>query len=463
MRQGTAAPGTRRSSACAPTRPSTAILTDVDGTLAPIVDRPELAAVPAQRERAAAGAERQLRPGRLHLRPPGAGGAAAGRGRGDRLRRQPRARAADAGRGGAAARPRSGRGRAGGGGVHRRARRRPAGGRRLRLEDKGPIQALHWRGADDERAAEARAREIAAAAGRAELEPRWGRKVLELRPLGGGGKDSAVAALLAGEEIAAAVFAGDDRTDLDAFRRLRELCEEGRLEAVLCVGVDLTRGASGADRRVRPRRRRAGRLGEPARGAGRLAMPYTDLLRVTVLLTGAEATALAAITAVDGEPRRRHEDAHGGRRLVADRTDRRLLPGTPEPRGGQPARHPRAGAHGDLAAARVARPDRRRPPLAGRASRRSPRAPSASSSPASPRSPPATPCSSRWPGTRARPRCWRSSSATGSSSTSSPTRPCARSSWSAPPACAAAAAPTPEWASPRRTGSAAPTAWSTAS
>ena len=69
----------------------------------------------------------------------------------------------------------------------------------LRLEDKGPIQALHWRGAEDERAAEARAHEIAAEAGRAELEPRWGRKVLELRPVGGGGKDAAVAALLAAD------------------------------------------------------------------------------------------------------------------------------------------------------------------------------------------------------------------------------------------------------------------------
>ena len=37
----------------------------------------------------------------------------------------------------------------------------------LRREDKGPIQALHWRGAEDERAAEARAHEIAAEAGRA--------------------------------------------------------------------------------------------------------------------------------------------------------------------------------------------------------------------------------------------------------------------------------------------------------
>jgi trehalose 6-phosphate phosphatase len=107
----------------------------------------------------------------------------------------------------------------------------------LRVEDKGPIQALHWRGGEDERVAEARAHEIATEAGRAGLGVRWGRKVLELRPAGGGGKDAAVAALLAIDGIAAAVYAGDDRTDLDAFRRLRDLRERGELETAVCVGV----------------------------------------------------------------------------------------------------------------------------------------------------------------------------------------------------------------------------------
>lgn len=107
----------------------------------------------------------------------------------------------------------------------------------LRQEDKGPIQALHWRGSPDEAAAEARAHEIANEAGKAGLEPRWGRKVLELRPLGGGGKDGAVASLLADPRLDRATYAGDDRTDLDAFRRLRELQEEGRLSAAVCVGV----------------------------------------------------------------------------------------------------------------------------------------------------------------------------------------------------------------------------------
>jgi trehalose 6-phosphate phosphatase len=107
----------------------------------------------------------------------------------------------------------------------------------LRAEDKGPIQALHWRGAEDERAAEGRAREIAAEAGREGLESRWGRKVLELRPAGGGGKEAAVGAMLAEDGVSAAIYGGDDRTDIDAFRRLHELRDQGRLQTAVCVGV----------------------------------------------------------------------------------------------------------------------------------------------------------------------------------------------------------------------------------
>lgn len=107
----------------------------------------------------------------------------------------------------------------------------------LRREDKGAIQALHWRGAADEAAAKARAHEIAIEAGHSGLEPHWGRKVLELRPVGGGGKGAAVASLLAGEQLDRAVYAGDDRTDLDAFRRLEELQREGDLIAAVRVGV----------------------------------------------------------------------------------------------------------------------------------------------------------------------------------------------------------------------------------
>jgi trehalose 6-phosphate phosphatase len=107
----------------------------------------------------------------------------------------------------------------------------------VRAEDKGPIQALHWRGVEDEARAEEELRGVAVEAGRAGLEPHWGRKILELRPAGGGGKDAAVAGLLAGEGLDRVVYAGDDRTDVDAFVRLGELREAGELVAAVRVGV----------------------------------------------------------------------------------------------------------------------------------------------------------------------------------------------------------------------------------
>lgn len=112
----------------------------------------------------------------------------------------------------------------------------------LRLEDKGPIQALHWRGSADESAAEHRARQVAEAAHEAGLATHWGRKVLEVRPPHGVGKDRAVAALLGGSPVTIAAYAGDDRTDLDAFRALRDGVSAGTLETVLCVGVSSAEG-----------------------------------------------------------------------------------------------------------------------------------------------------------------------------------------------------------------------------
>jgi trehalose 6-phosphate phosphatase len=107
----------------------------------------------------------------------------------------------------------------------------------LRVEDKGPIQALHWRRAPDPDGAERRAREIAAQAARVGLEPRWGRKVLELRPTVAIDKGTAVRRLLDRDDLRAALFAGDDRTDLDAFHALRELREGGSLESAVCIGI----------------------------------------------------------------------------------------------------------------------------------------------------------------------------------------------------------------------------------
>lgn len=114
----------------------------------------------------------------------------------------------------------------------------------LRLEDKGPIQALHWRGAPSLAAAELEAREIAAAAQASGLVARWGRMVLELRPAVPVDKGSAVAALLDRCGARRALYGGDDVTDLDAFAALRRLAGSGRLETVVCVAVGSAEGPS---------------------------------------------------------------------------------------------------------------------------------------------------------------------------------------------------------------------------
>lgn len=46
-----------------------------------------------------------------------------------------------------------------------------------------------------------------------------------------------MASLLAGDGLDRVVFAGDDRTDVDAFRRLGELRETGELVAAVRIGV----------------------------------------------------------------------------------------------------------------------------------------------------------------------------------------------------------------------------------
>ena len=52
--------------------------------------------------------------------------------------------------------------------------------------------------------------------------------------------------------VAAALYVGDDTTDLDAFRGLRELVSSGGLEHALCVGGQLRRSARGARPRGGP-------------------------------------------------------------------------------------------------------------------------------------------------------------------------------------------------------------------
>ena len=113
---------------------------------------------------------------------------------------------------------------------------------RVRIEDKHAIAAFHWRGAPDEDSAHAAVRELARRAQDAGLHVHWGRKVLEVRPPVRLDKGVGVRNLLAGGDLTAAVYVGDDATDLDAFRALRDLVDEGALEVAVRVGVHSDEG-----------------------------------------------------------------------------------------------------------------------------------------------------------------------------------------------------------------------------
>ena len=109
--------------------------------------------------------------------------------------------------------------------------------RRVRLEDKGTIVAFHWRGAPDEAAARAAIDAIASRAQATGLRTHWGRKVLEVRPPVRMDKGAGIASFLEGEDVAAAMYVGDDTTDLDAFRTLGDLERQGRISKAIRVGV----------------------------------------------------------------------------------------------------------------------------------------------------------------------------------------------------------------------------------
>jgi len=108
---------------------------------------------------------------------------------------------------------------------------------RVRAEDKEVIAAFHWRGAPDEDAAEAAVRDLAEAAEAEGLATHWGRKVLEVRPPVAMDKGRGIQWLLRGADVDVALYVGDDRTDIDAFRGLREEASGGRLGTAVCIGV----------------------------------------------------------------------------------------------------------------------------------------------------------------------------------------------------------------------------------
>ena len=90
-------------------------------------------------------------------------------------------------------------------------------------ELKGLSVAFHYRHRVDERAAVLELEELAERAHEEGLVARFGRKVLEVLPPVGSNKGTAVRHLLDGAGLSRALVAGDDVTDLDAFRAVEEL------------------------------------------------------------------------------------------------------------------------------------------------------------------------------------------------------------------------------------------------
>ena len=91
------------------------------------------------------------------------------------------------------------------------------------IELKGLSVAFHYRQHEDERAAVLELEALAEAARDEGLVSRFGRKVLEVLPPVGSNKGTAVRHLLEGAGLTRALVAGDDTTDLDAFRAVEDL------------------------------------------------------------------------------------------------------------------------------------------------------------------------------------------------------------------------------------------------
>jgi trehalose 6-phosphate phosphatase len=107
----------------------------------------------------------------------------------------------------------------------------------LLVENKGVTGTIHYRLAPDQMAAAALLEPVArAAAERHGLRLTLGRMIFEVRPALAVNKGSAIRDLAQDLDLRGIIFFGDDVTDVDAFRALRELREAGEA-ATLRVGV----------------------------------------------------------------------------------------------------------------------------------------------------------------------------------------------------------------------------------
>jgi trehalose 6-phosphate phosphatase len=179
-----------------------AIVLDVDGTLAPIVRRPDEAAVPDEARR-----ELERLVARYALV-----ACVSGRTGEDAQRLVGVAGVRYVGSHGLELAPEADRWRAE---LHRF-----AASVNWPVEDKGLTVSFHYREAENEDEALEYLEGVAERARAAGLVPRFGRKVLELRPPVDADKGTAITQLLADAGLRRALYAGDDTTDIDAFRAL---------------------------------------------------------------------------------------------------------------------------------------------------------------------------------------------------------------------------------------------------
>jgi trehalose 6-phosphate phosphatase len=112
------------------------------------------------------------------------------------------------------------------------------------VEDKGLTVSFHYREADDQAAARAELERVAERARAIGLRARFGRKVLELLPPVEANKGTAVKSLLADRGLRRALYAGDDTTDIDAFRALDGLDLAVRVAVASPEGPALLREAA---------------------------------------------------------------------------------------------------------------------------------------------------------------------------------------------------------------------------
>ena len=110
----------------------------------------------------------------------------------------------------------------------------------LPVEDKTLSLTYHYREAEDEGAARRELEQVADRARAAGLDARWGRKVLEIRPPVEADKGTAVRTLLERSGARLGLYAGDDTTDLDGFAGLRS----AGLEHAVCIAVASSEGPS---------------------------------------------------------------------------------------------------------------------------------------------------------------------------------------------------------------------------